>query len=403
MTSPFSDPRHARAITLLSLAAFSSSASLRLCDPMLPELARHFSTDTAAAASAVSAFAIAYGLLQAFFGPLGDRIGKYRLIAWCTLTSSLGSLAAVLSISLDWLVAARFVTGMTVAGVIPLSMAWIGDTVPYEQRQATLARFLAGQIIGMIGGQFIGGFFTDTLGWRWTFAFLAAIYLAVGWLVWRESYSNPVTYRPDPGGAPHVGMMAQIGAVFATPWARVVLATVFVEGVLLFGPMAFVPSYLHERFSVSLTLAGGLMAAFGLGGIAYITFARHFVRRLGEAGMARLGGALLAIAWLILASEHDWRWTPLATFLAGLGYYQLHNTLQTNATQMAPSVRGTAVSLFASAFFLGQSLGVFLAARALAAWGHFVVFVAVAGLLPFLGSAFAALLAAHHRRSQPLT
>jgi predicted MFS family arabinose efflux permease len=39
----------------------------------------------------------------------------------------------------------------------------------------------------------------------------------------------------------------------------------------------------------------------------------------------------------------------------------LHNTLQINATQMAPERRGAAVSAFASCFFLGQSLGVGLA------------------------------------------
>ena len=36
----------------------------------------------------------------------------------------------------------------------------------------------------------------------------------------------------------------------------------------------------------------------------------------------------------------------------------LHNTLQINATQMAPERRGAAVAAFASCFFLGQSAGV---------------------------------------------
>ena len=40
----------------------------------------------------------------------------------------------------------------------------------------------------------------------------------------------------------------------------------------------------------------------------------------------------------------------------------LHNTLQTNATQMTPEARGTAVAIFSSAIYLGQRLGVALAA-----------------------------------------
>src|SRR6476620_7739120 len=43
---------------------------------------------------------------------------------------------------------------------------------------------------------------------------------------------------------------------------------------------------------------------------------------------------------------------------SGLGYYMLHNTLQTNATQMTPQARGTAVAIFSSALYLGQTVAV---------------------------------------------
>ncbi|WP_338440192.1 MFS transporter, partial [uncultured Aquabacterium sp.] len=171
---------HLRAITWLSMAAFASAAATRLCDPMLPDLARHFGGSAAEVAWAVSGYAVAYGCLQVIFGPLGDRLGKYRLIALCTLACVPGSLLAALASSLDGLIAARVLTGVTAAGIIPLAMAWIGDTVPYEQRQSTLARFLIGQVLGVVGGQFIGGIFADTLGWRWAFGAMALLYLAVG-------------------------------------------------------------------------------------------------------------------------------------------------------------------------------------------------------------------------------
>jgi len=397
VTTPFSDPHRARAILLLSMAAFASAASMRICDAMLPALAEHFSTSTAEASHVVSFFAIAYGLLQAFFGTLGDRIGKYRLIAYCTLASTAGTLAAAFAGSLDWLVLARFLSGMTAAGIIPLSMAWIGDTVAYEHRQATLARFLGGQILGLVSGQFISGVFTDTFGWRWAFAFLATIFLGVGWRVLREARHNPSAQHVAAHPLVRASILTQVGVVLATPWARVVLVTVFIEGMLVFGPMAFVPTFLHTRFSVALTTAGVMMMAFGAGGFLYIVFARHFVRRLGEPGLAGVGGVMLALAWLILATENHWAWTPFLTFLAGLGFYQLHNTLQTNATQMAPSVRGTAVSLFASAFFLGQSLGVFISSHIFSNLGAETLFLVAAALIPVLGAVFSWRVKLHHR------
>ena len=395
--SAYLSRQHGRAIALLSVAALASSASARLCDPMLPDLIRSFSASPAETAHVVSGFSVAYGLMQAFFGPLGDRIGKYRLIALTTLACILGTLGAALAVSLDWLILSRVLTGATAAGIIPLSMAWIGDTVPYEKRQATLARFLGGQIMGVIGGQFIGGLFADTLGWRWAFGFLCLIYLVVGSLVFLESWRNPLTYHQKVTSGKGNGVFAQATSVFRVPWARTILAIVFLEGVFVFGTLAFVPSYLHEHFGLTLTMAGAVMGLFGLGGLSYILFAKSFVRRFGESGLALFGALLIASAWGLLAIAPAWNWALLSSYFLGLGFYMLHNTLQTNATQMAPQVRGTAVSLFASAFFLGQSLGVVLAALLLEKLGAFPLFV-VAGLcIPVIGVVFSRLLLLRHQ------
>ncbi|WP_338440339.1 MFS transporter, partial [uncultured Aquabacterium sp.] len=201
-------------------------------------------------------------------------------------------------------------------------------------------------------------------------------------------------------GAPPSDMLGQIRTVWQRPWARTILAVVFLEGALVFGALAFVPSHVHDRFGLTLSAAGGLMACFGVGGLSYVLFARHFVQRLGEVGLAQLGGGALGLAWLTLMWAPSWGWTLPACYLSGVGYYALHNTLQTNATQMAPSVRGTAVSLFASSFFLGQSVGVSLAALAIARLGPLSPFVVSAMLTPALALLFARLLRQRHAQAQ---
>ena len=72
----------------------------------------------------------------------------------------------------------------------------------------------------------------------------------------------------------------------------------------------------------------------------------------------------------------------LGCFFAGVGFYMLHNTLQVQATQMAPEARGTAVTLFACLLFLGQSLGVLLVAASVdRGWIAPVFSVAALGVL----------------------
>jgi predicted MFS family arabinose efflux permease len=83
---------------------------------------------------------------------------------------------------------------------------------------------------------------------------------------------------------------------------------------------------------------------------------------------------LVAGAFLIVALADAWWWSAPACFLAGLGFYMLHNTLQINATQMAPERRGAAVAAFASCFFIGQSVGV-------AVNGHLIVLVGTTGII----------------------
>jgi len=112
-----------RAVLLLSLATFSSMTAQRLCDAMLPQLAREFDASLAQAAQVVSMFAVVYGLSQLVYGPLGDRLGKFRIVTLATLGCSVGSIAAVFAASLDWLVLARVLVALGAAAVIPLSLA----------------------------------------------------------------------------------------------------------------------------------------------------------------------------------------------------------------------------------------------------------------------------------------
>ncbi len=381
-----------RAITLLALAAFVSSSAFRICDAMLPQLALDFGTTTGGAAYVVTAFAIAYGLVQIVFGPVGDRYGKYRVIAWATLACAIGSSVAALATSLPILIAARAASGAAGAGIVPLSMAWIGDNVPYERRQETLARFLTGTILGMSLGQVLGGLFADTLGWRWAFVLLVFGYLVVGVLLQRELKRQHRTGDTPDADQVHPRFMAQAAIVWRTPWARVVLATAFVEGMLVFGSLAFAPAYLHVRYGLSLTLAGAVVAVYAAGGLAYTFVARRILARLGESGMVVAGGLVLGLAFVLYLIGPIWAVGLLASVMAGFGYYLLHATLQTNATQMVPQARGTAVAWFASCLFMGQAVGVALAGMLVDVAGAAWIFGVSAVLLPVLGITFGAAL-----------
>jgi predicted MFS family arabinose efflux permease len=284
--------------------------------------------------------------------------------------SAIGTLLCALSPSLEWLAIARFASGATVGAIIPLSMAWIGDTVKYEQRQAVLARFLLGQIAGVAVGQMAAGIIGEYFGWRWLFVLLAILYAVTGALLLAESRRNPATRQVPPDAAR--GVMegfVRMGSLLRRPKVLKVLMTITPEGMLMYGALSFVPAHLQLHFGVSPTMAGTIAAFVAVGGATYAFSARHFISALGERGLALGGGAALGTGFMTLAlAPAAWVAAIGLTFI-GCGYYMLHNTLQTHATQMAPEARGSSLALFAMTFFSAQSLGVWIGAKVVDNYG----------------------------------
>ena len=384
--NPASGPVPTRTLAFLAAASFASAASLRACDPILPEIAASFLTTPGNAASVITFFGVAYGIAQFIYGFVGERFGKLETIAFATILSAATAALCAIAGTLGLLVVARLAAGVTAAAIIPLAMAWIGDVIPYEQRQSVLARFLSGQISGITLGQVFSGVITQHFGWRFVFVMLAALFLIAGIAVAYELRSRGrqrTVSSETPGWALH-----RAGPMFRQPWVAVVLITAFFEGMFFFGAFTFVGSYLWARFGLGFDLIGLIVAGFGIGGLIYSASAAQLVHRLGETGLVAWGGVMVAISFVAITAAP----TPIAvapaTILAGFSYYMIHNTLQTNATQMAPGVRGLAVGTFASCLFLGQSVGVALAAPVFDYTGGAPIFLTAGCLLIVLGFVF---------------
>ncbi len=377
-----------RAVFLLSLAAFASAASLRATDPLLPLIADEYGVTAGAASAAVTAFALSYGLLQVVCGPLGDRYGRYRTIAAAAFVSAFGSAACALAPSLAALIAARFVSGATIGAFIPLALAWIGDTVAYEKRQPLLARFLVGQMAGVAFGTAAAGWLGEHFGWRTIFFAMAALLLIVALLLLAEVGRNPFAGRRGAGRGAIRESLKRMPRLLVHPRLRVLIATGYGEGLFIFGALAFVAIYLQRRFSLGPGLAGTLVTAYAAGGMLYALAARRAVRRLGERGLATLGGAALVVGYLGLALSPSLPLTTLCIGAVGAGFYMLHTTVQTHVTQVTPEERGSAVALFATFLFLGQASGVWLASHVVDAAGMTPVFLAAALGLAALAAAF---------------
>ena len=340
------------------MAGFAAQAMVRSTDSLLPQIAADLQVSVGATSIVVTAYLLAHGSVQLVIGPIGDRFGKYFCVAIAAAFSTAMVVACGLAPSLPILVSARLVCGLATGWIVPFALAFVGDVIPYERRQQVLGRFLSGQILGQMFGQAAGGVLGDYFGWRNVFYILAALLATATLGLFYELWRNPITRVGHAAAQPGGGFVADYSMVLRSPWSRTVIAVAFIEAAALFGAFTYVGADLHLRFGVNFALVGLFVGTFAVGGLIYSISVGVLFDRFGPVGLASGGGIVLALAFVVLAAEPHYWMAPIAITLTGLGYYMLHNTLQTNATQMTPQARGTAVAIFSSALYLGQTAGV---------------------------------------------
>lgn len=393
-------------LRLCTLSAFASSIGMRVSDPMLPALSAEFGVAMSDVAPVVSLFAVAYGGMQIFYGPFGQRYGPFRVAAWATLMTGLASVICLLAPGLQALMFGRLLTGAAAAGIIPTLFAWLGERVPYEDRQVTIAKVVSGVTLGAVCGQSLGGVLVDTVGWRWAFVPQSLLLTACGLLMLHHSYRIRPRGQAEPDRTlSEFGIAALVRdyrGLLQLAWVKRVLATVGVEGLVIYGTVALLPAFMHQRFGIPIWQASLASALFGLGGFLYTRLARRLLNALGEARLVRVGWLVGSLSLIGLLLAPHWRLAALASLLFGIGFYCQHNTLQAHGTQMAPEQRGLAMSAFATVYFAGQATGVFLSTTLAQIVGFDILFGVLAVALALLGASFERALGNRHGGSHAL-
>jgi predicted MFS family arabinose efflux permease len=372
-----------RLTVILALAGFASAFSLRTTDPMLTVIAADLGIGVTEAALLASAYTLPYAVMQLVLGPVGDALGKTRLIRLALLALTVGLGLSAVAPGHGSLLAARMIAGGIAGGIIPSAMALIGDRVAYAERQVAISRFLLAVIIGQMSGSAVAGALAEVAGWRAVFALAAGLtgLIALAGALGLRGMEE-AGHRPSLADA-----RRRYASVLANPVSVWVFATVAAEGLLIFGVFPFVAPMLAGHGAAGAVEAGITIAAFAIGGVFYSMVVRRLLVRWGQWGMMRGGGLLCGAAYAATVLPVPWPVVSLLFLVAGFGFYMLHNTMQTQGTELAPTARGSALALFAASFFSGQGLGPMVCGAGAGAAGYGGLFVGTGLLTAALGFA----------------
>lgn len=343
-----------RLIALLALAVFSGALVTRLTDPLVTVLAHDLGATPARAALLASAFALPFALIQPILGPVGDALGKRRVILIAVGLLTILLVACAAAPDLGSLTILRALTGLAAGGINPLAIALVADTAPAESRQVALSRLVACAISGQIAGGSAAALLEPYLGWRGVMlaaGFMAALGFIT--LIFGGRGFPPEPRRSfDPWGA-----AAGYLHIMRMPAARILYFSVAVEGGFVFGSFPYFALELQARGLGSTAEAGLAVAAFGVGGLIYAAIAKQVLWLMGQNRMVFLGGILCLLSYVGFAFAPTAHFFIAAGLALGLGMFMIHNSIQTRVAEVAPRARGTAVALHAFHFFLGQTAG----------------------------------------------
>jgi predicted MFS family arabinose efflux permease len=340
-------------INLMAFVIFASSLFMRSVDPVIPQIARGLDVTQTTAALLSTGFTLPYALVQPVLGALADMLSKGRVILACMLILGLSTLAAAMAPSFEALMALRVVAGVAAGGVFPVAMAIAADHVPVTQRQVAMGRLLfaamAGNLLGASGAGVVG----DLIGWR-------GVFVATGLF---DLLALVLAYPRFRGMDEPVGrfdlstLVPNYRAVFRNPLAKYCFGAVFVEAVFLFGVFPYMAIMLRGDGVSSASIAGVVIAGFGIGGILYTLSVSWLLNHLGERRMMAGGGMVMAFGLIVIALRAPWPVEFVNFMMLGYGFYMLHGCIQVYVTELAPTARASATAGHSSFFFLGQAAG----------------------------------------------
>jgi EmrB/QacA subfamily drug resistance transporter len=236
------------ACVLASAMAFIDGSALTVA---LPKLRTFFHADLASAQWVLNGYVLALAALTLIGGALADVYGKARMLGIGCIGFGAASAACIFAPSIEWLIAARLVQGVSAAIVTPSSLALIGATYPKAERNRAIGVWAAASALTTAGGPVLGGWLTESFGWQWVFAINPPLALIAAGLLVKFAPPDRRAYRRFdlPGAAILACALAALAWTLSQIGPDAAAQPSLVAGAALFGLVAFAAYVWWERAS----------------------------------------------------------------------------------------------------------------------------------------------------------
>lgn len=354
-------PAYRRLTLAMLFAGFSTFSLLYSVQPLLPLFATEYRLSAEAASLVVSLATGPLAIGIVFAGILSDRLGRRPLMVSAMFAAGALTLAGALVPGWHTLLALRLLTGVALAGVPAVAMAYVTEEVDVASVGAAMGLYIAGSAIGGMGGRLVASLVADVAGWRWALGSvgLAGVLMAEGF----RRFAPPSRgFVPGTGG----GALAGAAALFRDR----ALPLLYAEAFVLMGVFVTIYNYAGFRlvappYNLSQTAVGLIFLLYILGSASSAAFG-SVAGRVGRRRVYWLPVVLL-IGGTALTEARALPLVIGGIALVTIGFFGAHSIASAWVGRRARGNRGQAAALYLFFYYMGSSV---LGSAGGFAWSH---------------------------------
>jgi EmrB/QacA subfamily drug resistance transporter len=257
----------------MAVAVFVIANDFTALSVALPAIDRTFGTSVNTSQWVINGYAMVFGVAIVTGGRLADMFGRRRIFFIGAAVFATFSVIGGFAPGVWLLLAARFTMGIGGALMWPAILGMTFSLLPKSK-----AGLAGGLVLGSAGcgnafGPLLGGFLTDTIGWRWVF--FLNLPIAVAAVVVTYLVVKPDEDRKDHAGIDYLGMGVLTVGLFSLLLAldlgtRVGWTSPFMIGLFVMAGIALTKFFFVERRAGDRALVpddvmrNGTFAAAGL-------------------------------------------------------------------------------------------------------------------------------------------
>ena len=345
-------PAYRKLSLALLIAGFSTFSLLYSVQSLLPVFAQSFNVSAGEASLVVSLATGAMAITLLVASVVSDRIGRRQMMTASLFAASLLTLTSAALPGWHALLVTRFLTGLALAGVPAVAMAYVAEEVHGNSIGAAMGLYIGGSAIGGMAGRIAASVITDLLGWRLAIATIGGCSLLGAMVFWRAAPPSRAFVPRKHDWSSFYTSMKILMSDAALPW-------LYSEGFLLMGSLVTVYNYvsfhlLGPPYSLSQSAVGAIFLFYIVGSFSSTWFGQ-LAGRLGRRRvfwipiLVFLGGVGLTTA------------APLIGVILGIGvvtvgYFGAHSVASSWVSRRGGAARAQAAAFYLFFLYVGSSV-----------------------------------------------